>query len=217
MRVNGLQLVVDMAVDALGDPRVSEHRGALVLGTLRENVRFVPGLGVLDEHLSLSHFCGAHLPGGFFPLITVSAARRGGKLFAAALAEKRAGKLASAFVQMGRVAHLVADMACPVHVHRVAHWTDPFEWWVEAHCDELARMPVERPPAAAPRALIGALARRTQAHAPDRTHNALGWVLRSVGLRRPRRREELEAQARQIVPDAAGTLATLLAMFVESA
>jgi hypothetical protein len=215
MRVNGLQLVVDMAVDALGDPLVSEHRDALVLGSLRENVRFLPGLGVLDEHLSLSHFCGPRLPGGFLPLVTRSAARRGASLFSAALCEKRAGRLASGFVQMGRVAHVVADMACPVHVHRVAHWTDPFEWWVDAHCDELSRLAVLPAPAASPAELIGALAKRTQRLAPDRTNNALGWALKKVGLRRPPRRELLAEQARDAIPAAAGTLARLLTMFVE--
>jgi hypothetical protein len=215
MRANGLQLVVDMAVDALGDELVCEHRDALVLGALRENVRFVRGLGVLDEHLSLSHFCGKSLPGGFVPLLTVSAPRRGQGLFSSAVREKRAGRLASAFVQMGRVAHLVADMACPVHVHRVAHWTDPFEWWVDAHCEELSRLPVVSPAPAAPVELIGALARRTQRLEPDRTNNAPGWALKKVGLRRPLHRDLLAEQARGIIPAAAGTLATLLKMFLE--
>ena len=215
MRANGLQLVVDLAVGAVADPRAALHRDALVLGSLRENIRLVPALGVLDEHLSLSHFCGPRLPGGFLPFVTSSAPGRGSTLFGRALAHKRDGRLAAGFVQLGRVAHLVADMACPVHAHRVAHWTDPFEWWVDAHCEELSRLPVTPVDAAPPFELISSLARRTRRLKPDRTNNAPGWVLRRLGLLRPPRREQLQADAHAIIPAAAGTLAALLRMFLE--
>jgi hypothetical protein len=211
MRPNGLQLVVEMGVKALRDARAHEHREALVLGALRENVRYVPGIGVLDEHLSLSHFYGPGLPGGFVPFLTVGARGRAERLFKAAV---HSGPTAAGFVQMGRVAHLVADMACPVHVHRVAHWSDAFEWYVDAHCDELSSLPVAEPPPGQPARLIEDLARRTQRLAPDRTHNVLGWALRKLHLRKAPHREELARQAREIIPHAAGTFAALLRMFL---
>jgi hypothetical protein len=220
MRANGLQLVIDLAVSAVNDPAVSRHRAALVLGTLREDVRYLPPLGVLYEHLSLSHFSGRALPGGFIPFLTLSPFARGNRLYAAALREKRERRMAAAFVQLGRVAHLVADMACPVHAHRVIHETDPFEWWVEAHCSELSALPVPALAAAGrPSELIESLARHTQRLAPDRTNNAIGRLLRRFGIEgySPLPREVLAEQAREIIPLAAGTLAAVVRMFLRAA
>ena len=62
------------------------------------------------------------------------------RTFARAVELKRAGRIAGGFVQLGRVAHLLADMACPNHVHRVWHLQDPFEWWVESHAPMLSTL-----------------------------------------------------------------------------
>jgi hypothetical protein len=48
------------------------------------------------------------------------------------------GAHGAAFASLGRACHVLADMACPVHVHRVIHDADPFEGYVEVHAAALA-------------------------------------------------------------------------------
>jgi hypothetical protein len=207
-------LVVDMAVDAVAHPLARRYRDALVLGSLREDVAWLPLVDVVYEHLSLHHFNG-RLPGGYLPFLSIGAPGAANRRYARALRRRRAGRTAAAFVELGRVAHLLADMACPAHVHRVLHVEDSFEWWVESHRDALAALPVpEVAPVARASDLIVSLARRTRALEPDRTSTPLGRRLRRMGLRRPPPRAALEAQARAIIPLAAGHTAALLGMFL---
>ena len=79
-----------MAVRALNHPLATRYRNALVLGALREDVWYLPIPGTTWEHLSISHF---HKAG---------AGRSIERLFKNAVREYRSGRIASAFVQLGR-------------------------------------------------------------------------------------------------------------------
>jgi hypothetical protein len=215
MRYNGLCLIIDMAADALGDAVVTRHKKALLLGAIREDYWYLPGLGAVVESPSLEHFYGPGLPGGFIPFLTPGTRTQAPRFYRSALALAKEGRLPAAFVQLGRAAHLLIDMACPVHVHRVAHWSDPYEWYVEAHRDALAREPVPPlPRASSVVELIEGLSLFTQGFRPDRTNNLTGYLLRRVGLRRPLPRVEVAEQARRIVPQAASYTAALFALFL---
>jgi hypothetical protein len=216
VRQNGLLLVADMAVRALDHPLVNRYRDALVLGSLREDVWLLPG-GRVIEHLSFSHFYRPGLPGGIVPLVWPGPRRKGEKFFARAVAEQRAGRTASGFVQLGRVVHLLTDMACPVHAHRTVHETDPFEWHCEGNLRALSSLPVaEVPDAPHARELIESMARFTQPFAPDRTNHAPGRLLKRLGLRRGVSAREAAAQARALIPVAAGHAVALLRLYLRA-
>src|SRR5258706_16185974 len=117
---NGQLAVLDMAVRAVGHPLASRYRKAVILGALREDVGYLPGLGVF-ECLSVTHFYRPGLPGGFVPLVTVGPRWRCNRLVARAARELGDGRGAAAFVTLGRAAHLLTDMACPVHAQRTVH------------------------------------------------------------------------------------------------
>lgn len=215
MRYNGLCVVIEQATRKLGHPLVSRYREALLLGALREDYWYLWGLGAVVESLSLTHFYGPGLPGGFIPFLTPGTRTKAPWLYRKALALVQAGRTTAAFVQLGRAAHLLTDMACPVHVHRVAHYTDPYEWYVEAHAEQLAARPIPPLPAApSVVALIEGLARHTQRYAADGTNSLQGRALMALGLRRPLRREEVAAQAEAILPLAISYNAALLDLFL---
>jgi hypothetical protein len=217
MRLNGQVLVLEMAVRKLDAPLVSRYRKALILGALREDVYYVPFLRIVFEHLSLSHFYGPGLPGGFLPFLWPGARWKVERFFSRAVARYRQGQLPAAFLELGRACHVLTDMACPVHVHRVAHDTDPYEWYVDAHVEHLARLDVPSAPLAQhPSELVEGLARFTRQFAPDRTHNLLGRWMRRLGLRRPLPRGTLAEQAERIIPVAAGHAAGLLHLFLRA-
>ena len=113
MRLNGLSILVEMGVRAADDPLVRRYRHAVLLGSMREDVAYVPIAGLVYEHFSLHHFHRAGLPGGLLPFVSRSARGMADRTFARAVELKRAGRIAGGFVQLGRVAHLLADMACP--------------------------------------------------------------------------------------------------------
>ncbi len=69
MRLNGLYVVAALAVRAAEDPLARRYERALVLGSLREDVWWIPGLRVVYEHLSFSHFYRPGLPGGIVPFL----------------------------------------------------------------------------------------------------------------------------------------------------
>jgi hypothetical protein len=213
---NGLCIVVDRAVDAVDDPVVRQFRAALVLGALRENVVYVPGLRAVFPHLSFSHFYRPGLPGGYLPFLWPGPRFKATRIFRRALAEHGRGRTAAAFVQLGRIVHLIADMACPVHAHRVAHETiDPYEWWIEAHEQELRRLPVPAvPTTSAPAALIEQMARITARHPPDTTCTLWGRALQRAGFGHRTTAAEAGRQAAELVPTAAGFSAALLRLFL---
>jgi hypothetical protein len=215
MRIGGLAMVVDRAADRVASPLVQRYRRAIVLGALREDVAYIPGLGTI-EHWSLSHFWGPSRPGGFLPLWPGARFAANRKL-ARAVRRYRRRDVAGGFVELGRAAHLVVDMACPVHVHRVLHDTDGYEWFVEAHTDELAALPTAPAPLARSASeLVESLARFTHRFPADRSQHALGrWLVRR-GLVRSLPQSEIRRAAREIVPVAIAHVAALLELFVET-
>lgn len=215
MRYNGLCMVIDMAAAELGSPLVDRYRRAILLGAIREDYWYLPFLGPV-ESLSIEHFYGPGMPGGFFPFLTPGTRTVAPMLFEKALAEARAGRVTSAFVQLGRCSHLLTDMACPVHVHRVAHLNDPYEWYVEGNRDTLSAEPVPpRPEAASVQALIEGLSGFTQQFAADGTSSVHGRWMKQLGLRRSLTRDVVAAQARAIIPMAASYNAALFALFLQ--
>jgi hypothetical protein len=214
MRYNGLAMVIQLAVARLGSPVVERHRRAILLGALREDYVYLPLVGPV-ESLSLTHFYGPGLPGGFFPFITPGIRTKAPYHFREALREAKAGRIAGAFVYLGRASHLLTDMACPVHVHRVAHFTDPYEWYVEGNRDALSAEPVPEPPALGSVVeLIEGLAGFTSRFAADGTNSVHGRIFKALGLRRSLGREEVGAQARAIIPVAASYNAALFGLFL---
>jgi hypothetical protein len=214
MRYNGLALVIELAAARLGSPVIDRYRRAILLGALREDYVHLPLVGPV-ESLSLSHFYGPGLPGGFFPFLTYGTRTKAPRHYRNALRAAREGKTAAAFVQLGRASHLLTDMACPVHVHRVAHFTDPYEWYVEGNRAALSAEPVPSPPdAESVVALIEGLAGFTAGFAADGTNSLHGRLFKALGLRRPLHREDVAAQARAIVPVAASYNAALFRLFL---
>lgn len=216
MRINGLALLVDRAVEILGEPELERYRRAIVLGSLREDVSYIPVVGRVVEHLSPGHFYKPPLPGGFIPFFWPGPRIQGSYYFAKAVRAHRAGRAAAGFVQLGRVAHLLSDMACPVHVHRRFHDTDLFEWYVEAHRSELAALPVpDIPRASAPARLIRDLARYTACFPADATQHWLGRALERRGLLERVPKEQVAEHARAIIPVAAAHMAGLFRLYLE--
>src|SRR5205814_4561181 len=137
MLANGQAAVIRMAIRDLNHPLLDRYQPAVLLGAMRADVWYAPFVGKVIEHLSFSHFYRRNLPGGFLPFITRGTRTMARTWFNDAIAAQRKGDHAAAFVRLGEVSHLIADMSCPVHVHRVIHESDPFEWYVEAHHAEL--------------------------------------------------------------------------------
>ena len=215
MRLNGLYAVADLAIRALGDPLVTRYRSAIVLGSLREDVWYIPGLRIVFEHLSFSHFYRPPLPGGIVPLLWPGPRAKGTLFFSRAVRAYRAGDRAGGFVQLGRVVHLLTDMCCPVHAHRTPHTTDPYEWYVEGNKAKLLTLPV--PPvadAAHPAALIEAMARFTQGFDTDATNHHAGRLLKKLGLRRSVSPGLAGEQARVLIPTCAGHAVSLFRLFL---
>ena len=215
---NGQRVVLDMAIRALGHPLTTRYRPALVLGALREDVWYVPLIGAVLERPSLTHFYRPGLPGGLVRFLTPGPRWRADRLFARAVEHYREGRPAAAFVQLGRTAHLLTDMACP-HAQRTVHMiSDSFEWYVEGNAGALENLPV---PAVAPRGraseLVEDLARQTQRFAPDTTNSPWGRLLWKAGLRRKIPVPVLSDQARELIPLAAGHAAALLRLFLRQA
>jgi hypothetical protein len=218
MRYNGLQLVIRLALRTLDRPQLTRYEDALVLGAIREDIVYQPRKRTIREHWSLSHFSGRYLGGGFIPFLTASAPRKAQQYFDRALAAQRDGRQARAFVLLGMASHLLIDMACPVHASRVAHLTDGYEWFVEAHCAQLAALPVPAVPRyASVRDAVAGLAVYTRRFRPDRSNHHWGRLLKMLGLRKPLTRAEFSAQAAQIIPAAASHLAAVYLMFLEAA
>jgi hypothetical protein len=100
-----------------------------------------------------------------------------------------------------------------VHAQGVAHKVDPFEWCVEARCQELRRLPVPRIELDNVEAIVQELARFGQSFPADKTTSPWGAVMRRLGWRRPVRSAEAREQAKALIPHAAGCTAALLRLF----
>jgi hypothetical protein len=215
MRYGGLYVVIELALRSLADERATRYRDPFLLGSLREDVWHIPLVDTIFEHWSFSHFYKPPLPGGYLPLVWPGPRLKGDKFYRRALAEHAAGRTAAGFVQLGRVAHLLTDMCCPVHVHRVTHLTDPYEWYVEGNIKRLLELPVPSvADRAKPSALVEELARYTKAFRGDATNHHLGRVLKRAKLLRGVTAKEAGEQARELIPLAAGYTAALLRMYL---
>ena len=213
MLLNGLFYVADRAAQASGEALARQHREALILGALREDVIALP-TGQFSEYPSFRHFGGRGLPGGYLPLLWPGPRWTAGRFYQRALGLGQAGQTAAAFVQLGRLTHLLADMSIPSHVHRAAHDRDPFEWYVEGNLRELGEAPGPVSPQIAaltgPEQLIASLARHAARHAPDRTNTPGGRLLRRLGLVRPVSAALAREQAAELLPLAVAHAAALL-------
>jgi hypothetical protein len=219
MLPNGQALVIDMAVRALDDPFLARYRSGLVLGALREDVAFVPGTRLVFPRLSFTHFYEPGLPGGLVPFLTTGPRRRTNALMSRARAAYARGRAGAAIIALGRAAHLLIDMACPVHSHRTVHMIDdPYEWYVEGNVAALRALPVPSwPDRARPSELVDDLARYAQPFTPDGTHSPWGAVLRRVGVRQALTAAVIAEQARALIPAAAAATAALLRLFLREA
>lgn len=214
MRLNGLYIVIDLALRKLEDPLLSLYKKPLVLGSLREDVWYIPGARFILEHLSFSHFYKPGLPGGILPLVWPGPRLKANKFYRRALVHERNGQTAAAFVQLGRVAHLITDMACPVHAHRTVHATDPFEWWVEGNKKKLLSLDVpEIPNGESAADFIEGMARITQAYRTDETNHLPGRALKKLGILKPVKAKEAGEQAVALIPMAAAYTAGMLRLF----
>ena len=215
MRLNGLYVVADLAIRNLDDPLVSRYRAPLVLGSLREDVWYVPLARFVFEHLSFSHFYQPGKPGGLVPYLWPGPRMKADKFYDRAVSAFARGERASAFVSLGRVVHLLTDMCCPVHAHRSIHETDPYEWWVEGNKAKLLRMDVPHvDDARRPSDLIEGMARYTQAFATDDTNHAIGRLMKSLGRWKSVSAREAAVQARALIPMAAGHTVSLFRLFL---
>lgn len=215
MRLNGLFIVIDLALRELDNPLLDLYRKPLILGSLREDVWYIPGAKTVIEHLSFSHFYHPSKPGGIVPYLWPGPRIKAEKFHRRAVRLFREGQRAAGFVQLGRVAHLITDMCCPVHVHRTVHETDPFEWWVEGNKKTLLGLPVPFvADADRPSELVEGLARYTQDFATDPTNNGIGRVMKRLGRWKPVSSKEAGEQARALIPMAAGTTAALLRLYL---
>ena len=102
-------------------------------------------------------------------------------------------------------------------MHRVIHESDPFEWYVEAHHEELRSLPVPTVDLERPEDLIDSLANITRTFEPDRTNYSVGRMLRRAGLRKSVPRSVIAAQARHLIPLAAAHTAAMLRVFLRTA
>jgi hypothetical protein len=139
------------------------------------------------------------------------------RLYARALRDRRAGREAAAYVSLGRILHIVTDVCIPSHANRVAHDTDPFEWYVEGNLATLRALPIPALPAAAgarrPSELVESLARTASTFRPDGTNHPVGRLLRRAGLRRKVTAREAADQAEVLIPLAVAHGAAMLTMF----
>jgi hypothetical protein len=212
---NGLFHVAEQAARATNDARVYRYRHVLALGSLREDVIVFP-TGYFTEYASLRHFGGRGLPGGFFPLLWPGPRWEVAKRYRRAISFGNRGEWNAAFVQLGRIAHIISDMSIPSHVHRYAHGYDPFEWWVEGNLRKLQDLPI--PEVAVPddpRLAVTRLAAITATHSPDATNTPVGKWLEKTGLARKVKSQEAGRQARALIPEAIATMRSLLQKFLQ--
>lgn len=215
---NGLFLVADEAARRSGVPLAVTHRDALVLGSLREDVLWIRAFGVLTEYPSFRHFGGRGAPGGYLPFIWPGPGRTVERSHRRAVRHAREGRIAAAFVTLGRALHILTDVCIPTHVHRVAHEDDPFEWSVEANLERLRALPV--PDIAVPERpadLVASLAKAAAKERPDRTNTPIGRALRRAGVFRKVGAAEARAQTDVLVPLAIGHAVALLRAFSRDA
>jgi hypothetical protein len=210
---NGHKLLLDRAVEAVSHPALRDNYDALLLGCLREDFWNLGGWVAPGK--GFTHFTGATGAWGLF-IGVPGAPRRADRLFDRAVREHQSGREREAFFWLGRAAHLVGEMAAPVHATRSVHWRgDAFELYLEEHADELRALPLARIPAGRSASQLAAeLAARARAFRADRTRNPGGHLAWRLGLLpRPSEAEVLE-QVHTLVPLGAAHLAALCMRFL---
>ncbi len=217
MRPNGFIVVIDLALKKSDHPLLNAYRKTLILGAFRENVYFTPVLDLVTLNPSFSHFYQRRLPGGILPFVWPGPRAMADWHFRKSIEKYRAGKRASAFVQLGRVSHLLTDMACPVHAQSVFHSTDPFEWAVEAMKEELlfSSIPGSRSGRSAS-VLVESLARFTQDFEAEKTNNPWGYVLKCAGVLSNIRTDLVRSQVKTLIPQAAAHTIQLFELFLRN-
>ena len=216
MFANGHRLIMDRALDALPDPVLTRHYGALLLGNLREDVYKLPFVARFTLGKGLTHY---YRPGswfGAFPLVPPAPGRTS-RLVDRAVREHLAGKPRDALFWLGRAVHLLSEMAVPVHAQRVLHWRgDPFELYIERHHKNLRALPLpETPRATSPAQLVHDLAVYTQAYPCDRTRNLMGFIGWKLGVFQRPSDEVVVAQVHALVPVGAAYVVALYRHFLE--
>jgi len=206
---NGLYFVAREAAEAAREPAVRRYVSGLILGSLREDVIRLPLIG-FSEYPSFSHFGGRGLPGGYLPLLWPGPSFSVSRLYRRALAHAERGRLAEAFVALGRAAHVLTDVSIPSHVHRAAHDRDPFEWWIEGNLPALGRAPRAEAVRVAPRRLVRHLAAHAATFRPDHTNHPLGRALKRAGQRRSVAAAEARQQALALIPCAVSHVCALV-------
>ena len=215
MRSNGFIVVIDLALKEINDSMLNAYRKTLILGAFRENVYFTPGLDLVTLNPSLSHFYHPRLPGGIIPFVWPGPKAMGNFHFRKSIKKFLAGKKAAAFVQLGRVSHLLTDMACPVHAQSVFHSTDPFEWAVESMKDELLHSSIPSTCFdSSVSSLIGSLARFTQDFQAEKTNNPWGYILKRTGILSKIKSDLVRSQVKTLIPQAASHTIRLFELFL---
>jgi hypothetical protein len=220
MFANGHRLVMDRALDELGDDaELREHYDALLLGNLREDVYKFPFTKRFMLGKGLTHYYRPGRVGGVWFFVP-SAPRRTGWLFERAVRLHRAGRPRDAWFALGRAIHLLSEMAAPVHSSVVLHWYgDPFELYVEANARELRKLPLPALPAGAARArtaaeLVHLLAVYSRQFPCDRTRNLPGWLAWKSGLLRRPADDVVVSQVRALIPMGAAFTLAMLRLFL---
>ena len=216
MRPNGFLIVIDLALQKINSPVFNKYRKGLFLGAFRENVYYLPGIRTVSLNPSISHFYHPHLPGGIIPFLWPGPRWMGNYHFKRAVHEFRSNRVAAAFVQLGRVSHLLTDMACPVHAQSVFHSSDPFEWAVETMNNEFRTAHVsEIGPGKTASQLIQQMAQFTQSYPAEKVNNPWGYILRKVGARRTLQTDLVRKQAGELIPVVASHTVSLFRLFLE--
>jgi hypothetical protein len=219
MFANGHKLVMDMALDAVKSDVLARHYDPLLLGNLREDVYKFPFVPRFMLGKGLTHYYRPGRRWGVLPLVP-GAPMRSNWLFDEGVRLYRAGKPRDGVFNLGRVVHLLSEMAAPVHAQIVLHWRgDPMEMYVEHHAAELRSLPIPAIPRGATTAgeLVHELAVICQDYPCDRTTNTEGYLLYRLGLRRRHTEKEAEAQARALIPIGAAYTAALYRLFLQRA
>ncbi|MEW6737082.1 MAG: hypothetical protein AB1489_37695 [Acidobacteriota bacterium] len=214
MWYNGFIVVIDMALHELNDALCWRYRDALVLGAFREDICYLPLLKRVVQSPSLKHFYRT-VPGGLIPFCWPGPRSEADRIFAKSIKRFQQGHTATAFVQLGRILHLLIDMSCPVHAHSVWHGNDSFEWRVEAAKSELESLAVPAVESLTKASqAIERMAKYTRGFEPDRTSLPWGRALKRLGLRRSIQAAIIREQTRQLIPVAAGYAAALYRLFL---
>lgn len=206
---NGLYFVAREAAQAAREPAAQRYVSCLILGSLREDVIRLPFVG-FSEYPSFSHFGGRGLPGGYLPLLWPGPGLCVSRLYRRALVLAEQGRLAAAFVALGRAAHVLSDVSIPSHVYRAAHDRDPFEWWIEGNLPALSQAARTEAVQVAPRRLVRNLAAHTATFRPDHTNHPLGRALKRAGRRRSVAAAEARQQALALIPHAVSHVRALV-------